>query len=205
MARLKRSYLPERIHDFLYENNPAFGYAAGHYGEENKEQWIQTLDVKLVEEDGEWLCSQINSGIENVRYKSDAEIGKKLVGYVSEFQSIKNEYGTSDPGKLYAILGERLEKQWSREAMDDVCDEINERKYGDLEINHAAEINEIRGVSAGEHGSANFADARFEAKLNAAVGAKLKSDDLKYGDIPILNVPEKQTENQQSPEVDRLN
>lgn len=38
----------EKIHDFLYEHDRAFGYAEGMTGQENKEQWVDTISKDLL-------------------------------------------------------------------------------------------------------------------------------------------------------------
>jgi hypothetical protein len=136
--------LPERVHDFLYEHDKAFGYTEGAYGFENREQYVETIKNDILNKNGEWTTATMSHFI-NGNNEVLSEEASNIVSHVSDFQEHHkglDEKWHDKIGQIFSLHGsENLGKYTVMDVLDNEHIDLR-RDDGYRFIAHKPQINE---------------------------------------------------------------
>lgn len=78
--------LAQRIHDFLLNYDPAFGYAENVIGQQNEQEWVHTIYTGLSEGETTWFLTTVSELVVSVP-ESEAD-GDDILGDIFLLQSV---------------------------------------------------------------------------------------------------------------------
>lgn len=155
-ANEKEAVLAERIVDFLEKYDPAFGYAEGLAGQENKEQWVDTIKSSVTDQSIYINLLELSKDNAEAREEAGAIIG--MYAEISGYQPLPNRYyepeldldGTADElftqarngyiespealAKLQEILSNPVENKTEQAAYVGVLKEIAESEGEEYQV-----------------------------------------------------------------------
>lgn len=155
-ANEKEAVLAERIVDFLEKYDPAFGYAEGLAGQENKEQWVDTIKSSVTDQSIYINLLELSKDNAEAREEAGAIIG--MYAEISGYQPLPNRYyepeldldGTADElftqarngyiespealAKLQEILSNPVENKTEQAAYVGVLQEIAESEGEEYQV-----------------------------------------------------------------------